>query len=156
MKKAAVNGMSREDKIAAALAGQRAAETARRYAASDKAIKAALAPFINAALDLWEGERQRYTETPDGITAEGITRAFLDRIIGEGRPIGEEGAALEALAEVIQSHTGGRRRGSRLQDLIDYTTAADPCGQDHSAVIIPFPCMEQRRAAAAGLSLKGL
>lgn len=135
----AKSAKTREAKIAAALAGQRAAETARRYAGSDREIKAALAPFIDAALDLWEGERQRYAETPEGIAAEGIVRAFLDRIIVDGEAIGEEKAALEALAEVVQSHTTGRKRGGKLQALIDRTTAADLSRVSGGAEIILFP-----------------
>lgn len=130
---------TREAKIAAALAGQRAAETARRYAGSDKKIKAALAPFIDAALDLWEGERQRYAGTPEGIAAEGIVRAFLDRIIVDRKTIGEEKAALEALAEVVQNRTAGREYGGKLQALIDLTTAADLARASGGAEIIIFP-----------------
>ena len=130
---------TREARIAAILAAQRAEGTARRYAASDKEIKAALAPFIDAALDLWEGKLQRYTVTPEGAAAEGIARVFLDRMIREKRAIGEEGAALEALAETVQNRTGGRRRGDKLQTLVELTTAADIRTKTGGAAIIPLP-----------------
>jgi len=121
---------SREDKIAAALERQKADYTALRYTRSDKAIKAAIAPFIEAVLDIWEGQEAHYTETPEGITAEGIARVFLNRIWLEKREMGEEKAALEALAEAISWRNGKRCTGKALEAL---TVAMNDARQDREA-----------------------